>query len=165
MNRKTSSFNAVVAISMALLSLLVAGFLFYSWSQLREENRKENQALLALRSAKLVGTLGANVVLPENKPLTVCNPSSESVNIVAIAATYRTADGNLETFNSTHAGRHSWLIPPRSRESLTLFESGKTLWDGSVIFYTLDTRSKGKDYLLSGTADQLEGGCLSLTVN
>ena len=165
MNKKTFSLSAAIAMSMAFLGLLVAALLLHRWSQLRVQSRKESQALLFERSAKVVSTLGADTVLPENKPLTVCNPSSEPVNIIAIAATYRAADGDLTTFNSTRAGRHSWLIPPGSKESLSLFESGKMQWDGSVIFYTLDTRSKGKAYLLSGTADQLPGGCLSLALN
>jgi len=150
---------------MAFLGVLVASLLLYRWSQLRVQSQKESQALLFERSAKVVSTLGADAVLPENKTLTVCNPSTEPVNIVAIAATYRSTNGDLTTFNSTRAGRHSWLIPPGSKESLNLLEGGTMQWDGSVIFYALDTRSKGNAYLLSGTADQLPASCLSLAIN
>lgn len=165
MNKRTYSISASIAQSMAFLGVLVASLLLYRWAQLRVQSQKESQALLFERSAKVVSTLGADAVLPENKPLTVCNPSTEPVNIVAIAATYRSTDGNLKTFNSTRGGRRSWLIPPGSKESLNLLEGSKMQWDGSVIFYALDTRSKGKAYFLSGTADQLPASCLSLATN
>jgi serine/threonine protein kinase len=67
-----------------------------------------------------------------NGSFSVCNSSSEPIQISELSAVYRVGS-SIGSFDSTQY-KTDWLVAPSSRQSLTFAPAGGVLWDGSVLF-------------------------------
>jgi hypothetical protein len=101
--------------------------------------------------------------LPSNRPLSICNNSTEEITVSSVTAVYWDAQGALKNFNSAKHQWHMWRVSAGATEPLNLLESDGTGWDGSVVFYAMDLHRQSKDMLLSGTSDDLKDGCIAVT--
>ncbi len=101
--------------------------------------------------------------LAANVPLTVCNNSAEPIDILAVISSFHTAQrAALTTFNSSSGGSHIWHVAPHSTETLRVDEGGRTVWDGSTVFYALEVRSGSRDSLHAGAAKADAQGCVAV---
>jgi serine/threonine protein kinase len=97
----------------------------------------------------------------KNGFLAVINPSTDPIEILDADVGYWKGDRQFRSLSSVQYGG-SWTVPPSSRQILSLAGPYGPVWDGSVVFYSLRLRIKGKEYVLSGKWDKVEKGTLRL---
>jgi hypothetical protein len=97
----------------------------------------------------------------------VCNASAHNVFIRGLAVGYWDARRRLQVFENSHAAQQGWTVAPASEQNLSWNSSGvgtpTSSWDGSVVFYFLRIEQEGKEYILSGTWDDANNGCLAIS--
>jgi hypothetical protein len=98
----------------------------------------------------------------QNGQFQFCNAAPEALDIRELAVAYWDANHQLRTFSSTAYTQNGWAIAPASSQFLSWPVGRKTVWDGSVVFYSLRVEQGRKEFLLSGHWNGNERGCLHL---
>ena len=108
----------------------------------------------------------ADEVLPgsslQNGVFRVCNSSSEAIDVRQLAAAYWDANHNLRVFNSTAHTEDGWVVAPDSTQTLSWPLGQKSVWDGSVIFYSAKVQRGRKEFVITGRWDNHTLDCLHL---
>lgn len=152
--------SRAVPIVLIVFSLLAIALLAARDARLQAGLRAENEALAEARNRE-ANAVFDRLDLPPNRRLTVCNASKNDLTISALTAIYIDAGGRSAIFNSASHQWRTWRIPSNAGErELAAPESG---WDGSAVFFAMDVESDGKRRLISGTSDDLAGGCIRLS--
>jgi serine/threonine protein kinase len=138
------------------LAACVLGFACVTLQQGIGTNRTQAELLQRERDA---GTLMPGL---HNSMMTVCNSSSEPIEVLDLSSAYWDKTQHLHTFNSASHPHLNWQLSPSSSATLSLTQGETTLWDGSVAFYSMKLRYRGKDYLTSGIWRRSDGTCLQL---
>ncbi len=90
--------------------------------------------------------------------LTVLNKSGQDIQIRWISATFLDQQGDYKTVNSAFYGYPQWTLRPNRKQALELFAEGKPTWTGETMFYAMEIRHRGSNYLLAGAWKELEDG-------
>lgn len=121
-------------------------------------------------SAETEGTESGDAsmaAIAQNGHMRVCNASAHNVFIRGLAVGYWDAGRRLQVFENSHAAQQGWTVAPASEQKLSWNSSGvgtpTSSWDGSVVFYFLRIEQEGKEYILSGTWDDANNGCLAIS--
>ena len=101
----------------------------------------------------------AKWTLADNGRMKVCNNSQHQVLIRDLAVGYWDSARKLTVFESSRAQHGGWTVEPESEQNLSSLAGP---WDGSVVFYYLHVEQQGKEYLLSGTWQEVPKGCLAI---
>jgi hypothetical protein len=157
--RNDGKAGAIVLIVFSLVALAVLGT---RQVQLQDELRDENATLVQSRNRAAAAAFD-RLALPPNRKLTVCNQSGKDLTISALTAVYIDKEGRPSTFNSAINQWHAWRIQAGSTEMLGLDDEPGAGWDGSALFYAIEVSGEHGTELLSGTSDDLKGGCIRLT--
>lgn len=97
-----------------------------------------------------------------NGMMTLCNSSSDPVEVLDLSSTYWDQTQHLHTFNSAAHPHLNWQLSPSSGTTLSQAQGDTNPWDGSVAFYSMKLRYRGKDYLTSGVWRRFDGTCMQL---
>ncbi len=154
-----SNSQKVVAVTMLLVCLAVSILLGVRCYGLYTGTGDLQKMLAQAKDRAAMETLNS-ISLPPNRKLTVCNNSPADITISAVAAVYWDVQGKLKNFNSAKEQWHTWRLSSGSTQQLNLTQQDGTAWDGSIVFYAMDVNRQGKDLLVSGTSDDLKGGCI-----
>lgn len=105
----------------------------------------------------------ASLVDLKNGKFCVRNKTDVKSTIAWLAVTYRSADGSrFETFNSAFSGYPTWALGGGERSNPYFERGGRTLWDGSVVFYAMEVKRGEDTFNLAGPWSLVSDGCLEL---
>jgi serine/threonine protein kinase len=96
----------------------------------------------------------------ENGTFQVCNSTSESLKIRELAVAYWDSNHKLRVFNSVGYTQDGWLVAPASSQFFSWPKGQKTVWDGSVLLYSLKVQEDQKEFIVSGRWDSGNQACL-----
>lgn len=99
----------------------------------------------------------------ENGRFSVCNVSTDAIEIRQLAVAYWGSDHRLNVFNSTVYPHSEWVVPPGSSRLINWSMDGQTVWNGSVLLYFISVREGQKEFIASGRWDSRSQGCLHLS--
>lgn len=143
-----------IAATIAALLAFAAGLA--NW-------RTQNQLdAIADQSASIGQAAPEQAGVSRNGQMTVCNTGTSPLEIRELAVTYWGSDRKLQVFNSTRYSQQGWTVAPASRQQLSWPQGGKSVWDGSVLFYFARVRQQQQEYLVSGRWDSSDQNCLDL---
>lgn len=117
---------------------------------------------IAVRSASLGETAPEQARVSRNGQMSVCNTSQSALMIRELAVAYWGPDHKAQVFNSTHYNEPGWNVAPSSRQQIFWTQAGKSVWDGSVLFYFARVRQQQQEYFVSGLWDTGDPKCLDL---
>jgi serine/threonine protein kinase len=156
-----SAWTASLVWAAGLCAALAFLFGAMSWWTQRE-----------IVSAEREGTESGDAsmaAIAQNGHMRVCNTSAHNVFIRELAVGYWDAGRRLQVFENSHSAEQGWTVAPASEQNLSWNSSGAgaptphASWDGSVVFYFLRIEQEGKEYILSGTWDDANKGCLAVS--
>ncbi len=145
----------LIAIGFTLTACVV-GFACVQLQRGIVANRTQAELLHSERSA------GTSMPGLHNSVMVVCNSSSDPAEVLDLSSAYWDETHHLRTFNSAAHPHLKWELSPSSSTTLSLTQGETAIWDGSVAFYSMKLRYRGKDYLMSGIWRRTDGTCLQL---
>jgi hypothetical protein len=150
--------------SLILSAVLAAAavFLGLQWYSSQTQEQALQQALEVERGK--LARLARYEALLKNGRLSVCNHSPGPISINALGVVYLDSAGALQVFNSAFYDYKTWSLRPGGRERLELVRGAGTVWDGSVIAYTMILGYGGREIFFSGLWSDVEGDCLKLAL-
>lgn len=158
--------SAVVSFVLAVVFAAAASFFFLKWTNLVELQEMlhgsiddQTQSLNRLKIDS--GNLKQSLSLLQNGRLAVCNQTSDKITIDSLTVTYRDQN-RYRTFNTAFHDYATWEVPAGARLKLALRRGEDVIWDGSVLFYSMNLTYKGNDYLVAGTWSEIQEGCIAL---
>ncbi len=159
-NQKAGAAGGAIAFALALAGLALCGLLLVRLNHVHAAMLSARAELAESRSSAVTNSLN-RPTLPANTPLTVCNKTTEPVDVLAVVSSYHAQQGAaLTTFNSSSVGDHVWHLAPHSTETLHLDQDGAPVWDGATVFYAFEARLRGRETLYSGAATPDATGCV-----
>jgi hypothetical protein len=158
--------SALVGFVLAVAFAAAASFFFLKWTNLVELQEmlhgSVDDQIQSLKRLKVdTGSLKQSLSLLQNGWFVVCNQTSEKVTIDSLTVTYRDQD-HYRTFNTAFHDYVTWDVQPGRRLKLSLKRGEDVIWDGSVLFYSMNLTYKGNDYLLAGVWNEVQGDCIAL---
>jgi hypothetical protein len=159
-----SNGGKLVPALLAVVSLAASGILALQFFRLHAAADTATESVEKLKNHEALATLDS-FSLPANRVMTVCNNSGRDAAISALTAFYVDSHGTLRSFSSASNQWHTWRLVAASKQKLDLRDAGRTVWDGSAVFYAMDVDREGKSQLLAGTSEDLRNSCLDISPN
>ena len=159
MTIRTQSGGRTAALTLAALAALTCAVLAVRCLRLQADLGAERRRLDDAKNQTVQATFD-RLALPPNQKIAVCNRSGSDITVSALTAVYIDAEGKPETFNSASDRWRTWTVPAGATRNLDA--AGDAGWDGSAVFYAMDTTGGGQERLLTGTSADLKNGCIEL---
>jgi hypothetical protein len=143
--------SSFLILSAAILFAAMTAFVSLRWyrADVQEAKLEQTAQAQAKALAEYEQLFKKGLAPFKNGKFSVCNDSSKEMKINALTVAYIDREGNLKGFNSTYYNWLSWVIPPGRSQNFEYVKGMETVWDGSVLFYTMYVNYKGNDYFIS----------------
>lgn len=163
-----------VWLILAAVCASAAAFFAIEWMQATDASAKlrtflskdvNEQYALLKKDADFAPGLLVTLEGIQNGKFQICNLSTGTVRVTSLTSNYRSTEGKFKTFNSTTYDWYSWNINAGAKKALDFVRGNATIWDGSVIFYSLGINYRDQDYIVSGSWSDVKDGCIKLKLD